>query len=134
MKDVKSIDTQLSIVIKEGNVMADVIFTNNLSEKVYLDKWTICTDDVFRGNIFSIVDENNKHVMYSGMLVNRKIVPELFISLNPGESIQTHITVNKGYELTKGNKYSVKFCAINPTFREGQPRIDLMSNKVEITY
>lgn len=134
MKEVKSIDTQLSIEIKEGNVMADVTFTNTLSEKVYLDKWTICTDDIFRGNIFSIVDENNKQVMYSGMIINRKIVPEVFISLNPGESIETHITVNKGYELTKGSKYGVKFCAINPTFQDDQPRIELMSNKVEITY
>lgn len=134
MKEVKSIDTKLSIEIKAGNVVADVVFTNTSSEMVYLDKWTICTDDVFRVNIFSIVDENNKHIMYSGMIVNRKIVPEVFISLNPGESIQTHITVNKGYELTKGSKYGIKFCAINPTFLDAQPRIDLMSNKIEITY
>lgn len=134
MKEVKSIDTKLSIEIKAGNVMANVVFTNTLSEMVYLDKWTICTDDVFRGNIFSIIDENNKYVVYSGMVVNRKVVPEVFTSLNPGESIQTQITVNKGYELCKGSKYGIRFCAINPTFQDDQPRIELMSNKVEITY
>lgn len=134
MREVKSIDTKLSIGIKDGNVVADVVFTNTLTEMVYLDKWTICTDDVFRSNVFSIVDENNRHVMYSGMMVNRIFVPELFVSLNPGESIQTRITVNKAYNLTKGNKYGIKFCAVNPTFLDDQPRIDLMSNKVEVTY
>lgn len=130
----KQIDIHLTIDVKSDYVIADVIFTNNTSNTVYLDSWTICEDSVVRNNIFSIVDENNKHVLYSGPMINRKVLPSDFIPLNPGESINTKMPVNKEYKLLKGHSYKVFFCAYNPTFEGKQQRLDLISNKVEITY
>jgi hypothetical protein len=131
----KSIEVNLSIELVDDIVIANVLFTNNSSEdKIYLDTITICVDDVFRNNIFSITDENGKHVLYSGMMGKRMVLPEDFIELEPGESIQTKITINNGYDLVKGQKYFIRFCANNPTFSGKQPRLDLFSNKVEITY
>jgi hypothetical protein len=131
----KSIDVNLSIELVDDLVMANVLFTNNNSEdKIYLDPITICADDVFRNNIFSITDENGIHVLYSGIMGKRMILPEDFIELEPGENIQTKITINKGYNLVKGHKYSIRFCANNPSYLGKQKLIDLFSNKVEITY
>ena len=131
----KSIDVNLSTEVVDDAVVAKVLFTNNSSEDIiYLDVITICLDNVFRNNIFSITDENGKHVLYFGMMGKRMILPEDFIELTPGESIQTTITLNKGYELIKGHKYFIRFCANNPTYPDKQPRLDLFSNKVEITY
>ena len=128
-----TIDIHLSIEIKNDDVIAYVRFHNNTSVVVYLDTWTICVDDIFSRNIFSIYDENDKHVLYTGMMAYRHVVPEDFIGLNPSESIMTKITVNNGYKLIKGHKYSIRFCANNPTYLDKQ-KLDLWSNKVEITY
>lgn len=134
MIDTKPIDIRLSVEVNNEDVIADVIFNNNTSDVIYLDSWTICEDSVIRSNIFSIVDENDRHAFYLGIIVNRKVLPEDFIALKPGESIQTKITLNKDYELVKGHKYFIRFCAYNPTFPDKQPRLELLSNKVEITY
>jgi hypothetical protein len=131
----KSIDVNLSIELVDDIVIANVLFTNNSSEdKIYLDTITICVDDIFRITIFTITDENGKHVLYSGMMGKRMVLPEDFIELEPGENIQTKITINKGYNLVKGHKYSIQFCANNPTYLGKQKLMDLFSNKVEITY
>lgn len=134
MVETRPVNIDLSIEVNGDDVIANVLFSNTSSEKVYLDAWTICTDDKFRRNIFSIIDENDRHVPYSGMMINRSIDPEDFIALNPGESTKTKITVNRAYKLIKGHKYSIKFCVYNPTLPNMQSRIELLSNKVEITY
>jgi hypothetical protein len=134
MLDNKPIDIKLSIVIKNDDVIADVHFYNNSSNKVYLDSWTICLDNVLRKNIFSIAYDNDRRVVYSGMMVKRLVLPEDFIELKPGESIKTIITINKDYNLVKGKKYIIRYCASNPSYLGKQRLIDLLSNKVEITY
>jgi len=134
MVETKTIDIHLSIEINNGGVIADVNFINNTSSIIYLDSWTICEDSVVRSNIFSIVDENNKHAFYLGPIINRKVLSEDFIALDPGESIKSKIIINKDYELVKGHTYKIRFCASNPTFVDKQSRLDLLSNEVEITY
>ena len=130
----KPIDIHLSVEVKNDDVIADAVFINNTSSIVYLDSWTICEDSVVRSNIFSIVDENNRHAFYLGPIINRKVLADDFIALNPGESIKTMIPVNKEYELVKGHTYKIRFCAYNPTFIDKQARMDLLSNEVEIIY
>ena len=68
------------------------------------------------------------------MMVKRVVVPEDFVVLNPQEEIKTNITVNKGYKLTKGKKYTIQFCAHNPSYLGKQKLMELWSNKEEIFY
>ncbi|WP_207514579.1 hypothetical protein [Longitalea luteola] len=134
MSTTKPINLQLSIEVNNDDVIANVNFLNNSSTILYLDYWTIGLNKTLTNSIFSIRDENNKHVLYSGAMAYRKIVPEDFIPLNPGESINTRIIVNRDYEIIKGHTYKVFFCAYNPTFPDKQPRLELQSNIVEFVY
>jgi hypothetical protein len=128
------LEINLSVEVNNDDIIADVNFNNNSSKTFFLDSWTICEDNVIRSNVFSIVDENNKHVFYLGTIVNRKVLSDDFIALNPGESIQTKISINKDYKFEKGHRYFVRFCAYNPVYLDKQPRMELFSNKVEINY
>lgn len=134
----KTLDIHLSVEQSGDDIIAHVLFRNNGGDMIYLDAWTICTRDVFTRNIFSICDMNNDNkdnrVLYNGMLVSRVVVPEDFVILHPLEEIKTRITVNKGYELVKGKKYAIRYCAHNPTYLGKQELMELWSNKVEIFY
>ena len=91
----KTLDIRLSLEQIGSDIIAHVLFFNNTADIIYLDTWTICTKDVFTRNIFSICDENNTRILYSGMMVSRVVVPEDFVVLNPQEEIKTNITVNR---------------------------------------
>src|SRR4051812_20756018 len=114
MLQVKKIEVNLSINIVGEEVVAYVIFLNNTPDLIYLDTWTICVDNIMTRDIFSVRDENNKHVLYSGRMAYRIIREEDFIELNSGESVISMITINKEYKLIKGRKYSIRFCVCNP--------------------
>jgi hypothetical protein len=130
----KAMDIVMSIELNKDEVIADIHFFNNSPEIVYLDTWTIGKHKILTNSIFSITDENNRSVFYSGMMGSRDVEPEDFISLNPGESITTRIIISKDYKLSKGHKYSIRFSAYNPTYLGKQSLMELLSNKVEITY
>ena len=130
----KTLDIHLSLEQSGDDIIAHVMFRNNGADTIYLDTWTICTRDVFTREAFSICDENNNRILYIGMMVKRVVVPEDFVVLNPQEEIKTNITVNKGYKLTKGKKYTIQYCAHNPTYLGKQPLMELWSNKEEIFY
>jgi hypothetical protein len=130
----KKLNIDLSVEVNNSEVIAEVLFSNNSLQLIYLDGWSIGLYKILTSSIFSIADKDNNRIPYKGMMGSRKIVPEDFIALNPGENIRTKITVNKDYELIKGHKYIIRFCAINPACPGKQPTLDLWSNKVEITY
>ena len=130
----KTLDIHLSVEQSGDDIIAHLLFHNNGADNIYLDTWAISVGNIFVNDIFSIFDENNNSVLYSGMLARRDIVPEDFVELNPQEEIKTKITVNKGYELTKGKKYTIQYCANNPSYLGKQKLMDLLSNKVEIDY
>lgn len=129
----KALDIHLSLEQNGDDVIAHVLFRNNGADRIYLDTWTICTKDVLTRNVFSICEENSR-ILYNGMMVSRVFVPEDFITLNPQEEIKTKITVNKGYKLIRGKKYTIQYCANNPTYLGRQPLMELWSNKEEIFY
>lgn len=129
----KALDIHLSLEQNGDDVIAHVLFRNNGADRIYLDTWTICTEDVLTRNVFSICEENSR-ILYNGMMVSRVFVPEDFITLNPQEEIKTKITVNKGYKLIRGKKYTIQYCANNPTYLGRQPLMELWSNKEEIFY
>lgn len=105
-----NIIVNLTVEMKGEEVVAHLLFYNNTPEKIYLDYSTIGFYKVLTRSVFSVVDENNRYVYYSGMMASRRIVPEDFVMLNAGDSIKTEIVVNRDYELVKGQKYSIRFC------------------------
>ena len=134
----KTLDIRLSAEQIGDDIVAHVLFRNNGGDTIYLDAWTICTRDVFTNNVFSICDKNNDNkdnrVLYIGRMVCRDVEPEDFVALKPQEEIKTRITVNKGYKIEKGKKYTIQFCAHNPSCPGKQELMELWSNKVEINY
>jgi hypothetical protein len=130
----KLLNINLSIEVINDDVIATVVFSNNSHHICYLDIWTIGMHSTLTNSVFSVIDEERNYVPYYGMMGSRKIAPEDFIALKKGESVQTKIVINNDYKLIKGKKYIIKFCAYNPTLPGIQSRLELLSNKVEITY
>lgn len=129
-----ALDIHLSLEQSANDIIAHLLFRNNGADNIYLDTWAITVGNIFVNDLFSIFDEDNSKVLYSGMLARRDVVPEDFITLKPQEEIETSITVNKGYKLIKGKKYTIQYCANNPTYLGRQPLMDLWSNKEEVFY
>jgi hypothetical protein len=130
----KTLDISLSVEQSGDDIIAHLLFHNNGEDNIYLDTWVISVGNIFVNDIFSISDENNERVSYSGMLARRDVVPEDFVILNSHEEIKTNITVNKGYRLAKGKKYMIQYCAHNHPYLEKQELMELWSNKEEIFY
>jgi hypothetical protein len=130
----KALNIYLSVEQSGDDIIAHLLFQNNGVDDIYLDTWAISVGNIFVNDLFSIFDENNNSVSYSGMLARRDVVPEDFVILNPQEEIKTKIYLNKGYKLTKGKKYTIRYCANNPSYLGKQHLMDLLSNKVEIFY
>jgi hypothetical protein len=130
----KTLDILLSVEQSGDDIIANLLFHNNGEDNIYLDTWVISMGNVFVNNIFSIRDENNNRIQYVGMMACRDIEPEDFVVLNPQEEIKTMITINKGYRLTKGKKYTIQYCANNVSYLDKQKLMELWSNKVEVEY
>jgi hypothetical protein len=130
----KVVDINLSVVVHGELMLAQLIFFNNTSDKIFLDNQTICVDNKTRRNVFVITDEQNKKIDYIGMMVKRIVVPEDFISLNPGEKIVSTIQLNDVYKLKKGHQYIIQYSVYHPTYMDEEGFTKIESNKVEVVY
>jgi hypothetical protein len=128
------IDIQLTVEVKGSEMIAFLCFKNADSKKIYLDEQTICFDNRVRGNYFKVNDEQGEKVDYIGMFVSREIRPELFVTLNPTEKIETNISLNEVYEIQRGKKYTIQYSTYHPSYLQEQHFAKIESNKVEITY
>lgn len=129
-----SIDVHLSVEVKDQAMLAHLVFTNNTSEQLYLDKINTCLDGKFRNNVFEITEEKGEKVRYAGLMMKRKIRPEDFILLEKDEKIKVTVNLNEGYKLKIGKKYIVQYCAFNPGLLDESPLMEMESNKVTILY
>lgn len=130
----KSIDIQLAVELSEGSLIANMKFANNSNSDMHLDKQTICIDNKTRRKIFNIVDEDNTEVGYTGAYVYRDVVPQDYIKLKSGEIIESRITLDEVYKLSKGHKYSIQYSVFHPTYNDKSGFTLFESNKVEIVY
>jgi hypothetical protein len=129
-----SIDVQLSVEVKDQAIFAHLVFTNNTTEQLNLDKYNICLDGKFRNNVFEITDEKGGEASYTGPMLKRKIRPEDFILLKKNEKVKVAVNLNDGYKLIKGRKYFVQYYAFNPGLLKDSPLMEMESNKVSILY
>ena len=127
----KFIEVDLSVAIKENKIIAHLVFSNNTSEKVLLDKFIICYNNRIRNNYFKIFDKSNNRIDYIGPLVKRYITDEDFIYINPGEKIETFIDLNEVYKIKAGKKYTIQYSAYFPTESDDPGIIKVESNLVE---
>jgi hypothetical protein len=130
----RQIDITLSIESKDDVLIAHLLFFNNTSKKYYLDKYTICYNETFTRNVFTIIDERNKLVDYIGIIAKRKVALGDFISLDVGESVKTRVVLNNGYRLKRGMKYHIQYSVYNLDYLRVQDIMLIESNKVEVIY
>jgi hypothetical protein len=130
------LNVELSVELKNNVVIAHLLFPNNEPNNLYLDKYSICFDSQFRNKVFTISSDKGKEVNYTGMMVKRKMKPEDYIMIKPGENIQTIVTLNDAYSLVKGKKYLIQYSAFNPgSYINSEPVLMKMeSSKIEILY
>lgn len=128
------VDVQLNVEVRGDVMLARLVFSNNTSGTIYLDKKTICTNGKTRRNIFNITREHNEKVKYVGMMEKRIVVDEDFIPLDAGNEIETRIELNEVYKVHKGNKYTVQYSVYHPSYRDEGPLNKLVSNSIEVVY
>ena len=132
--ETKKIDVQLSIEVNDEIMRAHLIFTNVISEKLYLDTWATFVDNKARKDYFVMTDENNAEVKYVGIMVKRIFKAEDFKELKAGEKVSAYIDLEKDYRLEKGKRYLVKYSTFHPSTLNGTGIMKLESNTVEVAY
>ena len=130
----KLVDIDLSVVVRENEVVAHLVFSNNTDERIFLDRITICYNSKIQNNLFKVLDKNNNRIDYKGVMLKREITPEDFIAVSPGENIETNIELDKVYKVEKGNSYAIQYYAYNPSYKDKLGLTKLESNTVEVVY
>src|ERR1700750_1696595 len=121
----KQIDVLLKLELEAGHVIAYQQFSNISTGKIFLDEQTICFYKKTYGDVFLIKDEKGKEVAYKGMMVSRKIEPEYFQQLNPGEKIETSVSISEVYKVQKGKRYKIQYCGYNPYYKNEQKTMEI---------
>ena len=113
---------------------AHLVFANNTSEKILLDKYTVCLDGKFRNNVFEITNSKGKEVNYYGIMMKRLLSEDDYIVFEPGGVLKVTVALNDAYRIEFGQKYSIKYYAFNPGLNERFPLMEMISNTVTIHY
>jgi hypothetical protein len=130
----KIIEVDLTLAIKENSLLAHLVFSNITSNELLLDKFLICYNNIIRNNLFKVFDDKNREVDYLGPYVKRFISEEDYISVHPGEKVETSVVSNEVYEVKKGKRYKIQYSAYHPVDIEGSEITKVKSNLAEIVY
>jgi len=128
------IEVDLTLAVKENRLLAQLVFSNNTSNKLLLDKFLICYNNSIRNNLFKVFDDENREVDYIGPYVKRFITEEDYISVPPGEKVETSVALNEVYEVKSGKRYKIQYSAYHPVNIEGSEITRVESNPVEIVF
>ncbi|WP_207515224.1 hypothetical protein [Longitalea luteola] len=132
--DQSSLNIKLNIEKRQDLLVAHLLFSNNTTDEIYLDRQTLCTDSKTHRNVFKVFDEKKNKVDYVGRFVNREVRPEDFFALKAGESVQTSVVLSEVYKITTGNKYFIQYSVFHPTYMDDAGFTNLESNIVEVSY
>jgi hypothetical protein len=129
-----TIEVKLSVEKNEA-VIAHLCFRNKSEKSIYLNKQLMYYQGLVRNDYFEIENSKGDSIDYLGIMSNCTRMPDEYIQLEPGEEISSNISLKEFYELTKGEKYKIRYYAFNPSFKqEQQPLTEMQSNTVEISY
>jgi hypothetical protein len=128
------IEVKLSVEVLEKSVVAHLIFRNKSERNIYANKQLMYYDGWIL-NDFEIKHSKDIKIRYLGVMSNCTRMPDEYIQLGPGETINTKIVLNEAYELKEGESYKVQYDAFNPSFeQEQQQLIEMQSNIVQVSY
>jgi len=63
--------------------------------------------DVFHANLFDITNLNGEAPIYSGIIIKRRPTVADFVTLRPGQTIETVLNLHKGYNFPLAGEYKV---------------------------
>jgi hypothetical protein len=131
----KFIEVKLSVEQNAKTVIAHLTFRNKSENSIYLNKQVSYYDGRVRNDYFEIKDSRGECVDYLGVMSNCTRMPDEYIQLGSGETINSTIPLDEFYELKEGKKYKVQYCAFNPSAKdEYWGLMEMESNKVVISY
>ncbi len=129
-----AIAVTLETELRNGNLIATLVFQNISTYSVFLDKYTACLSDEPTNNFFKISDRDSALLDYSGIQVKRRFNKNDFVELKPDVSIKTSVVLNDWYQFHQGeHTYSISYNAFNHSY-EKQKIFEMTSNKIVITY
>ena len=129
------IEVKLSVEILENSVIAHLVFRNKSDRNIYANKQLMYYDGWILNDYFDIINSKGMKIRYLGVMSNCTRMPDEYIQLGPGETINTKIALNEAYELKEGDGYKIQYDAFNPSFQQEQQQlIEMQSNIVQISY
>lgn len=129
------IEVKLSVEVSNKLVIAHLIFRNKSERNVYANKQLMYYDGMVLNDYFEIRNSKGVKVRYLGVMSNCTRMPDEYIPLGPGETVNSSILLNEAYEIKEGESYKVQYDAFNPSFQQEQQQlIEMQSNKVKISY
>lgn len=129
------IEVKLSVEVLNKSVIAHLIFQNQSERNIYANKQLMYYDGMILNDYFEITNSKGNKIRYLGIMSNCTRMPDEYILLAPGETINSSILLSEAYEIKEGASYRIQYDAVNPSFQQEQQQlIEMQSNKVEITY
>ena len=107
----KTVEVRLSVVVSGQQATATLRFINKTQQDIYLDKINACLDGTIENDVFEI-STGDKSIEYIGILAKRKVKPQDFYRLKPGEEIESKVSIDKVYQFPAGtHEYKIRYYA-----------------------
>ncbi len=132
--NVNPVIVKLETELKNGDLIAILVFQNISMYSVFLDKYTACLVDEPIHRLFNISDKNGTLLSYSGVKIKRRFNKNDFVELKAGASVRTSVILNDWYQFQKGEYiYSISYSGFNHSYEE-QEMFEMNSNEVVVKY
>jgi len=129
-----AIAVTLETELRNGDLIATLVFQNTSTHSVFLDKYTTCLSNEPINNFFNISNRDGALLNYSGIQVKRRFNKNDFVELKAGASIRASVVLNDWYQFQQGeHTYSISYNAFNHSYEE-QKIFEMTSNEVVIKY
>jgi len=124
----------LETELRNGDLIAILVFQNTSMHSVFLDKYTAYLTDEPISNLFNIFDGDGVLLDYSGIQVKRKFNKNDFAELKAGASVRASVVLSDWYQFQQGEHiYSIFYNGFNHSYEE-QKIFEMTSNEVVVKY
>lgn len=113
-KPAAAVEVDLTVNTQSGGVMVGLLFVNQTSTRVFLEKINACSDGRIENNVFQLRSAG-RQIDYTGRLTKRgRLLPEDYIPLDPGKTFTTQVDLTTAYAFLPGaHNYSVHYFALH---------------------
>jgi hypothetical protein len=125
------VQVSLEIIANQGAVTGVLTFKNASSKPFHLDKYNACLGDKVTNDVF-VIKAGTTQLEYKLPRIKRLSAGmDDYRRLNPGESIQTRLSLDEAYKFLEGaHDYSVRYSGIHGAPETGEKLVELVSNEV----